>query len=105
MRRKQQDERRRPLLASLARWMGIGAGGGGGGCAHQDGCGGSSRTIDGTLLARSRDGWGSAEAGAEAEAVGKGKLTGRLREGNLVISPTTDCLHITSLEIRKIEIM
>ena len=45
-----------------------------GGCAHQDGCGGSSRTNDG-VPARSRDGWGSAEA--EAVAVGKGKLTRR----------------------------
>ena len=41
---------------SLARWMGIGAGGGGGGCAHQDGCGGSSRMNDGALLARRMDG-------------------------------------------------
>uniref|UniRef100_A0A0E0CLT4 Uncharacterized protein n=1 Tax=Oryza meridionalis TaxID=40149 RepID=A0A0E0CLT4_9ORYZ len=49
MRRKQRDERRRPcsLARSLARWMGIDAGGGGGGCAHQDGCGGSSWTNDG----------------------------------------------------------
>uniref|UniRef100_A0A0E0K4A7 Uncharacterized protein n=1 Tax=Oryza punctata TaxID=4537 RepID=A0A0E0K4A7_ORYPU len=65
MRRKQQDERRRPC--SLTGWMGIGAGGGGGGCAHQDGCVGSSRTNDGAP-ARSRDGWGSSAAAG-------GKLT------------------------------
>uniref|UniRef100_A0A0E0JYA8 Uncharacterized protein n=1 Tax=Oryza punctata TaxID=4537 RepID=A0A0E0JYA8_ORYPU len=51
MRRKQQDERRRPAR-SLAGWMGIGAGGGGGGC------GGSSRTSDGAASARSPYGWG-----------------------------------------------